>query len=132
MNTKILMTASAVFYGIIGIGLTFLPKEIAEYLGTDISQNSLLIFQLLGAGYWGFAMLNWMTRNSLIGGIYSRPLVAGNLAHFLISSLTLIKIAFKAENSVGIILVLTIIYSAFTLFFGYAFIANPRKISNKE
>lgn len=132
MNTKILMTASAVFYGIIGIGLTFLPKEISEYLGTDINQTSLLVFQILGAVYVGFGMLNWMTKSNLIGGIYSRPLVVGNLTHFLICSLALIKAAGNSENNFKIILVLTIIYSVFTLGFGYAFMANPGKVSKAE
>ena len=126
------MIASSVFYGFIGIGLTFLPGEIAQYLSTDVSQNSLLISQLLGGVYVGFAMLNWMTKNNLIGGLYSRPLVLGNLAHFLVSSFALIKIAFHSEDSFGAILVLTIIYSAFTLFFGYVFMTNPGKILNNE
>lgn len=132
MNAKILMTASSIFYGCIGIGFTFLPEEISQYLSMDINQNLLLIFQLFGAAYLGFAMLNWMTKNNLIGGIYSRPLVVGNLTHFLVSSFTLLRIAFHSEISFGIILVLTIIYSAFTLLFGYVFMTNPAKVlSNK-
>lgn len=67
MNTRILMIASSVFYGIIGFGFTFLPKEIAQYIGTVANQNLILVFQLLGAVYLGFGMLNWMTRNNLIG-----------------------------------------------------------------
>ena len=124
--------ASSAFYAFIGIGLTFLPEEIAQYLSIDVSQNSLLISQLLGAVYVGFAMLNWMTKNSLIGGIYSRPLVIGNLTHFLVSSFALIKITLHSEDSFGIILVLTIIYSAFTLLFGYVFMTNPGEILNNE
>lgn len=126
------MIASAIFYGIIGVGLTFLPKEISEYLGTDIHQTSLLIFQILGAVYLGFGMLNWMTKNNLIGGIYSRPLVIGNLAHFLICSFALIKGIGNSENNFEIILILAVIYSVFTLCFGYMFMANPRKLNNVE
>lgn len=128
MNTKILMIASAVFFGIIGIGLTFLAKEVYGYLTTDINQTILIILQILGAAYLGFAMLNWMTKNNLIGGIYSRPLLVGNLIHFLVSSFALIKIIGTIDNHFEIILTLTIIYSVFTLCFGFVFMTNPKKI----
>ena len=35
MKTKILMTSSAIFFGIIGTLLLFLPIEIAEYLSFE-------------------------------------------------------------------------------------------------
>ena len=35
MKTKLLMTSSALFCGIIGILLLFLPNEIAEYLNVE-------------------------------------------------------------------------------------------------
>ena len=124
------MMASAVFLGIIGFALTFLPEEMYGYLSSDINQASLLILQILGAGYLGFAMLNWMTKNNLIGGIYSKPLVIGNLVHFLVSSFALIKIVAILENHFYFILTLTIIYSVFTLGFGFVFMANPNKLKN--
>ena len=122
------MTASAVFLGIIGVGLTFMPEEISRYLTSDINQTSLLTLQILGAAYLGFAMLNWMTKNNLIGGIYGKPLIIGNLVHFLVSVLALIKIIGIHENNFGIILTLTIIYSVFTLCFGFVFMTNPKKL----
>jgi len=132
MNTKILMTASALFLGIIGIGLTFLPEEIAEYLRFDGNQIAILILQILGALYLGFALLNWMTKHNLIGGIYSRPLIIGNLLHFLVSSFALIKIALNPENYFEVIITLTLIYSIFTLCFAYVFITNPKKLDTAK
>ncbi|MEO8233541.1 MAG: hypothetical protein ABI638_14765 [Ignavibacteriota bacterium] len=128
MNTKILMIASVIFLGIMGIGLTFLPEEIYKYLSTDINQTSVLTLQILGSTYLGFAMLNWMNKNNKIGGIYSKPLVVGNLVHFLVSSFALIKIIGSIKNHFEIILALTIIYSVFALCFGYVSIANPNKL----
>ena len=129
MNSKILMIASAIFYGIIGIGLTFMPEEISAYIGTNISQTSLLTLQILGAAYLGFAMVNWMTKNNLVGGIYSKPLIIANLVHFLVSSFALIKIIGKIENHFEVMLALTIIYSAFTLGFGLLFTKNPKQVN---
>lgn len=126
------MIASAVFYGTIGIGLTFLSKEISEYLGIEIQEISYLVFQILGAVYLGFGMLNWMTKNNLIGGIYSRPLVIGNLTHFLVSSLALMKIISETDNYFNTMLLLMILYSLFTLSFGYVFMKNPSKLNNTK
>ncbi len=128
MNTRIIMIASAVYLGICGLGLTFLPEEIAEHLDIGKNQSATLSLQILGSLYLGFAMLNWMTKNNVIGGIYSKPLVVGNLSHFLISSLTLLKIVGKYEGTqFSIILLLTIIYCVFTLCFAYLFMTSPGK-----
>lgn len=122
------MTASSLFFMISGLGLTFVPEELAEFINTDIDRTSILILQILGSLYLGFGMLNWMSKNNLIGGIYSRPLVIGNLAHFLVTSLALFKIIGKyAESEFPKILTLTMIYAVFTLCFGYVFMKNPNK-----
>ena len=133
MNTKILMISSAVFLTISGLLLTFVPEEISRILNIGTNQTLILFLQILGSLYLGFGMLNWMTKNNLIGGIYSRPLVIGNLAHFLVSTFALIKIAGKySENEFVIILSLTILYSVFTLSFGYVFMKNPNKIASTD
>lgn len=132
MNTKILMTSAAMFLGIIGIGLTFLPQEIGEFLSTCTNPISILILQILGAAYLGFAMINWMTRNNLIGGIYSKPLMIGNLVHFLVSSLAIIKIISGIENHYEIILSLAIVYSAFTIWFVLAFMKTPKRLKSVD
>jgi hypothetical protein len=122
------MATCALFLGINGIGLTFLPEEIAGYLKMPLGQAPILILQILGSLYLGFAMLNWMAKNNLIGGIYSRPLVLGNLLHFLVSSFALIKITLRPEGNFGTILTLTIIYVIFAIGFGYVFLTNPAKL----
>ena len=90
MNTKILMISSAIFLGAIGLILTFLPQESIVFLSESKTEFNVVVLQILGAFYLGFAMLNWMARANLIGGIYSRPVAFGNSMHFTISSLTLI------------------------------------------
>lgn len=55
------MIASTVYLGICGLGLTFLPEEIAGHLDIGKNQSAILFLQILGSLYLGFAMLNWMT-----------------------------------------------------------------------
>jgi hypothetical protein len=113
MNTKILMSASAIVLGAIGILLSFFPDEILEYTGASSVSFFQLILQLLGAGYLGFAMLNWMARGNLIGGIYSRPIAIGNLMHFIVAGLALLKTAYGSQGT-------TVVWVAAALFLAFA------------
>ena len=125
MNTKTLMIISAIFLAVNGFGFTFFPNEIAGLLINDDNYILILILQILGALYLGFSILNWMSKASLIGGIYNKPILIGNLLHFFTASMALIKLAFKVETNLQLIFSYTIIYSLFTLFFGYVFFTNP-------
>jgi hypothetical protein len=125
MNTKTLMTISAIFLAVNGFGFTFFPNEISVLLINDDNHIFILILQILGALYLGFSILNWMSKTNLIGGIYSKPLLIGNLLHFFTASMALIKLTFKVETNLQLIFSYTIIYSLFTLFFGYVFFTNP-------
>ena len=125
MNTKTLMIISAIFLAVNGFGFTFFPNEIAGLLINDDNYIFILILQILGALYLGFSILNWMSKASLIGGIYNKPILIGNLLHFFTASMALIKLAFKVETNLQLIFSYTIIYSLFTLSFGYVFYTNP-------
>lgn len=89
--TRLLMSASAVVLGLLGLAGTFLPDEVLGRLGAPGSPPLLLLVQVLGALYLGFAALDWMARGNLIGGIYSRPLAIGNLLHFLTAGIAMLR-----------------------------------------
>ncbi|HTE01021.1 MAG TPA: hypothetical protein VK668_17140 [Mucilaginibacter sp.] len=125
LNTKLIMTLSAVFLGIIGIGLTFLPNEIAALTGISPSKILLLILQILGALYFSFAMLNWTAKGAIIGGIYNKPIATANLTHFMIGALALIKALLNNHDLPCGIWVLAGIYSIFAVIFGMMFFRHP-------
>ena len=127
LNTysKILMTISALFLGIIGIFLSFLPKEIINYLNINSNVITILLFQLLGALYLGFGILNWMLKGTRIGGIYNRPVLIGNLMHFLVGAIALIKIVTSIQAHSEIIIFLMIVYSTLSISFAILFKSNP-------
>lgn len=132
MNTKILMISSSIFLGALGITFSFIPDEIISSLSVTPNQISTLSLQLLGALYLGFAMLNWMAKGSLIGGIYNRPIAIGNFMHFAVGALALIKIITKIHTHSEIVISLTIVYSVFAILFGYVFRTNPSSIEKKN
>lgn len=132
MNTKILLTSSAILLGLIGIGLSFLPKEILVFLNFDSNPILILLLQLLGSLYLGFGIMNWMAKGSLIGGIYNRPIAIGNFMHFCVGAITLIKIAFGIQMQAAIVISLTVIYTILAVCFAYVFLTNPSKITDQK
>lgn len=128
MNTKLLMMANAILMGTAGIILTFLPDDIANYAGLASTGLSPLLLQVLGALYFAFALLNWMAKANLIGGIYSKPVAMGNFAHFFIAGLAIIKSAFANEAMVAL-WIGAIVYSIFAIMFGIVAFGNPIKRS---
>ena len=80
--TKTLMIISSIFLAVNGVGFTFFPNEISVLLTNDDNHFSILILQILGALYLGFSYINWMSKNSLIGGIYNKPLLIVNMLFF--------------------------------------------------
>lgn len=130
MNTKLLMTSSALFLGSIGLLLSFLYDEIAIYLNINKGVYPLLILKVLGSLFMSFGILNWMAKGTLIGGIYNRPIVLGNLMHFGVTAIILIKLLFVVDTNIEILIVFSIIYTFFALSFIYVFRINPSSIKS--
>jgi hypothetical protein len=124
MNTKLLMTSSAVSLAMIGLACSFIPHEILAYFGVVDLAIFPLILQILGALYLGFALLNWTAKANLIGGIYSKPVAIGNFMHYMVGSLALFKF-FIAHTDLNLILIPTVIYTIFALLFGKVTFGNP-------
>jgi hypothetical protein len=120
------MTASALFMGLLGLSVTFLPQEILHYMGINPSVMPLLFMQILGALWMGFAMLNWMCKEILIGGIYGRPVAVANLMHFMVGALALLKGGFKNAD-MPLIWIAFAFYSLFSVGFALVLFTNPSK-----
>ena len=119
------MTTSAIILGITGVVLTFMPQEVANFF--QLTEAATILFQILGALYFGFAILNWTAKANLIGGIYSRPVCIGNFTHFFIGGLALTKLVLHHNFGTGI-LICAILYLLFAILFGYVFFTNPSSV----
>lgn len=126
MNTKLLMSGSPLLMGLVGILLTFLPQELLLYFGLTPIRSFVLGVQLAGALYLSFALLNWMAKANLIGGIYSRPLAVGNFLHFFVGAILFIKAVVPAPSA-PLLWVACIIYSSLALLFGLVLFRHPLK-----
>lgn len=122
MNTRVVIIASAVVMFVAGAVATFLPQEILLYLGVPVDGALPLIIQIVGALYLSFALLNWTAKDSLIGGIYNRPVSIGNLLHFTMGALALGKAAIVGPFE---FVCAAIVYAIFAIAFAMIFFTSP-------
>ena len=126
MPTKLILTSSAILFGLAGILFTFAPHEVLFFMNWP--SGAAILIQMIGALYFGFAMINWMSKANLIGGIYNRPLAVGNMTHFVIAALALTKIPDKTLSFYCI----TTVYSIYAIVFGLILFTHPIKESKTE
>lgn len=122
------MSSSAIVMGVLGISVSFLPQEILRSEGIEPAVLPVLLLQILGALLMAFAMVNWMAKDILIGGIYSRPVAVGNFMHFMVGALALIKGAFKNPD-MPVLWAAGVIYIVFAVGFAIVLFFHPTKIN---
>ena len=115
------MSASAVVMGLGGVACLFAPDEI---LRATHGGGSPIVLQLLGALLFAFAMVNWTAKDSLIGGIYGRPVAIGNLTHFTIGAISIVKLA-AAGALPRAAWIVAIVYVLFAVAFARVFFTSP-------
>ena len=131
MNTKLLMISSAVVLAFAGLAATFMPQEIMQHTGSAGAGLDVVIVQIAGAAYLGFAMLNWMARENVIGGIYSRPVAFGNFLHFLVAALAIVKVALGPHGGTEIAIG-AVVYVLFAAAFGVVLFTHPGSDRERE
>lgn len=117
------MVLTAVVLGVSGLALSFFPLEIFRYAISDPAAAYPLIMQILGSLYFAFAMLNWTAKENLLGGIYGRPVIIGNLTHFIVGSFALIKGSMILHAP--LVWIIAAVYSCFAVLFGVIFFRHP-------
>ena len=110
------MTSSSLVLGLAGLFALFAPDVLLAMLSVPMTNPLSVLIQLLGALYFSFALMNWTAKDSIIGGIYARPISLGNFAHFF--SGTLLIARYLLSNGFnGSILLLLVVYTIFAALF---------------
>ncbi len=78
-----------------------------------------------------YGRLNWMSKGSVIGGIYNKPTSTANFTHFLIGALALIKGLMNNPHLPSYILVLAGVYLIFAVLFGIMMSHSPKSDNMK-
>ena len=116
MKTRTLMMASSLFLGVAGLSALFAPEELLKLVSLPQTTPLPVLIQLMGALYLSFALMNWTAKESIIGGIYLRPISIANFLHFIMGALTLIK--YQLSNAAnGFLWGVLIVYVTFAIIF---------------
>ena len=114
INTKMILKSSALIMGFAGL-----------ILHMEDSRAMRFLLQMIGAMYFAMGMLNWMSKNSLIGGIYNRPIAIANMTHFLMVGITLAKLMLSQGSGSLIAWVTLVLYLAFAVAFVLILFRSP-------
>ncbi|GJQ33234.1 MAG: hypothetical protein HBSAPP04_20730 [Ignavibacteriaceae bacterium] len=130
-NTKILMSVTAVTLGSFGFLSSFFSVDLLTHTKIGPSQAADMFIQMMSALYMGFAIMNWMQREAIIGGIYARPLAMGNFFHFVIGTFALGKVLADKPHLPGM-WILTGIYFLFAVAFALVLFTHPKDKEKAE
>jgi hypothetical protein len=97
VNPKTIFIITAGVQALYGVSLLLFPQFVLELYA--INQADTLFPQLFGGALIAFAVINWIVRNYNAGGIYGRPIVAGNMTFFLIGFLLFAGLLVRDANS---------------------------------
>jgi hypothetical protein len=121
MISSLLSRVSAGVLLLGGIALLFASDVLLPALIPGFPPSAAWLGQLLGAAWLGVAALNWLQRAAVLGGIYSRPVVLANLALYVVSALSLLRVLLEGGGplamwaAAGVAGVLAAVYGALLL-----------------
>lgn len=117
-------TASALVLAAGGMALLFGAEEILARAMPGTTAGSTVLGQLVAAGWLAIAGLNWNQRQTIIGGIYGRPLVLANFALYMVSAFSLAHPAMAggAPRAFG---PLAVLFGAFALLYAMLLLRGP-------
>lgn len=121
-----LLVFSAGVYFLAGVAALFAPQELLSLGGAAANPLTVSLLQMVGAAFLGFGLLNWMSRHSIVGGIYSRPLIAANFGHTFAAAALLAKAVPRGDGSVLAWAALGL-YGVLALLFGLKFFGSGLK-----
>ena len=99
MPTKLLLIGAALFQGLYGVAMLFLPDVLLGWFAAGAGVRAVFFAQQFGTALLGLAAINWIARGSPVGGIYGRPLVVGNTTFFTTNTLLLFGQALDASQA---------------------------------
>jgi hypothetical protein len=112
--SSVIMLTSATILGAVGLAMLFASVDASPYLfGEPVTDTA---GQMISAGFLSLAMLNWMGRSAVYGGIYGRPII---LSNFLFGFILLTVVPEHASESGGMAWLLVAYLAAHVAAFGY-------------
>ena len=128
LPTNPLLVAVSVVYAACGLTLLFAADEVMASLAPGTPPFALWITGLLGGALSAFALLNWVQRHTMMGGIYGRPLLFANL--LLLSNVTFSSLRMWRTQHAPVYAISGAVGAAFLVAFGRLLFRNPAALQD--
>jgi hypothetical protein len=103
LRGQFIVAGAAIYLLLVGGLCLFLPAQVGAQFGAGGANAPLLPIQVLGCACLGLGLLDWVSRRSMVGGIYGRPLVIGNLVHFVCGALVFARSLMDSQAAAALI-----------------------------
>jgi hypothetical protein len=123
-TSGMLARVSAALLGVAGLSLLFAADVLLPRIAAGLSPEASWFGQLLAAAWLGVATLNWLTRSSVLGGIYGRPIVLANATLYFVSAMVLVNAAMRAGSLA--LTVAALAAAAMATLYGWLLFRGPR------
>lgn len=118
MKVKNFLVISAFVFVVFGIGFLFAPVWSMDLFDLTVQPEGAMVVQLLGATFFGFAILNWFGRNYAVPEDV-RPII---IANFFGDTIGFVVVLYHKLDGMGnnLTWVPIALYLLFALAFGYS------------
>lgn len=122
MKAKYILVIAAIVLLVFGLGFLFVPLAVMNRFGVPLGPDGILMTQLLGAAFLGFAVLNWVTQSFTVPEDL-RPIV---LANFVMNAVGFVVALLQKLNGLGNVWswVPIGLFLLFALAFGYSYLVK--------
>lgn len=117
MNTRLLLTASALFLGLVGLFGSSVLDEILTAAGVPEGRWMKVLDRMTRVLYIGLAILNWADKDQAISSMDRRPILVTNFLVFVIGGIAILK-GITGDPEVVTFWVLAVVYAGFAVGFG--------------
>lgn len=121
--THISRASSALLF-VAGLALLFAADVILPRLVPGFPETAAWTGQLLAAAWLAVAALSWISRSSLLGGIYGRPVVMTNAVLYFVSAMVLLS-AVRRADAQRVLWLLIVPAAVFAALYGWLLFRGP-------
>jgi hypothetical protein len=125
MNLKALLIAAAIYEGLIGLGMIFVPRQFGvDAVPADASPALIAFLRIFGGPLVGIAVLNWMARNEPPSTARNAILAANMVGFSCVALSDVVDVSTGGARPIAKLFL--VIHSLFAVAFILAWRANVR------
>jgi hypothetical protein len=125
MVSKITIYTNIFYTLIVGLTFSFAPGNFLLAIGETDTELSTMFVQTIGAFFISYAGMNWMAKDSVLGGIYGKSLTFGNTLFYVMTAF----MSYKLSSFSTVIIGFSVLHTFFAVSYYMMMSTNPVKVN---